>query len=97
MSPELRAELKPILSRALLNESEAGGGGFDDMADAVLDCLAYERITMFRRPPPEPSEVERLLKLRDAVARNGGTQARLDWIDMGLGIALSPLPYPAGS
>lgn len=45
---DLRAEMKVAIARALLNESEAGGGGFDDLADAVLDCLAYEDVSLVR-------------------------------------------------
>lgn len=48
MGGDLRAELKSVIARALLNESEAGGGGFNDMADAVLDALAYEDVSLVR-------------------------------------------------
>lgn len=48
MERDLRTELKAVIARALVNETQAGGGAFDDLADAVLDALAYEDVSLVR-------------------------------------------------
>ncbi len=46
-----RAEIHSRLVRALLNEHEAGGGSFEDMADAVLRCIADSGVDLVRKSP----------------------------------------------